>query len=318
MKVRDEVIDFITYWCSKTGVGVGEILTLVGLSESKYYDWKSRYGQANRHNAPLPKSYWLLAWEQEAIISNHFQHQDVGYRRLSYMMLDAGAVAVSPSSVYRVLKRADLLKRGSKTASKKGKGFDQPTRAHQHWHVDVSYINICGTFYYLCAILDGYSRYLVHFEIRERMTEADIEIIIQRAREKFPGVTPRIISDNGPQFIAIDFKSFIRHCGMTHVRTSPFYPQSNGKIERWYQSVKRECIRPKTPTNLEEARKVVTEFVDEYNHHRLHAAIGYIAPLDKLSGREQAIFQERKRKLAQAQFKRAQVAFGAVKQVANL
>jgi putative transposase len=318
MAVRDSVIDFVTCWRNKTGFGVGDILTFLGLPKSKYYAWKARYGQPNRHNASLPKTYWLLKWEHEAIISSHLQHPDVGYRRLSFMMLDADEVAASPSSVYRVLKRADLLKRGSKPASKKGKGFDQPTRAHQHWHVDVSYINICGTFYYLCAILDGYSRYIVHFEIRERMTESDIEIIIQRGREKFPGVKPRIISDNGPQFIAIDFKSFIRHCGMTHVRTSPFYPQSNGKIERWHQSMKRECIRPKTPTTLDEARRVVTEFVSEYNHHRLHAAIGYVAPVNKLLGKEQIIFQDRKRKLNQARLKRAQVAFGAVKQVANL
>jgi transposase InsO family protein len=82
----------------------------------------------------------------------------------------------------------------------------QPLKPHEHWHVDVSYLNIAGTFYYLCSLLDGQSRFTVHWEIREAMTEADVEQIIQRAREKYPGVTPRIISDNGPQFIARDFK----------------------------------------------------------------------------------------------------------------
>lgn len=318
MVIRDSVIDFVTYWHSKTDLCVGQFLSLLGLSTSKYYDWKSRYGQPNIHNAPQPKKYWLLEWEQKAIIDYHYQHQDVGYRRLSFMMLDEDVVAVSPSSVYRVLKSADLLRSGTRTPSKKGKGFDQPTSPHQHWHVDVSYINICGTFYYLCSILDGYSRYIVHFEIREKMTEADVEIIIQRGREKFPQAKPRIISDNGPQFIAIEFKSFIRYCGMTHVRTSPFYPQSNGKIERWHQSIKRECIRPKTPTNLDEARQVVTQYVDEYNHQRLHAAIGYIAPVDKLKGREYVIFQQRKQKLDQARWGRSQAVSSVRKQVANL
>lgn len=297
---------------------MGQFLSLLGLSTSKYYDWKSRYGQPNIHNAPQPKKYWLLEWEQKAIIDYHYQHQDVGYRRLSFMMLDENVVAVSPSSVYRVLKSANLLRSGRKTSSKKGKGFGQPTSPHQHWHVDVSYININGTFYYLCSILDGYSRYIVHFEIREKMTEADIEIIIQRGREKFPQAKPRIISDNGPQFMAIEFKSFIRYCGMTHVRTSPFYPQSNGKIERWHQSIKRECIRPKTPTNLDEARQVVTQYVDEYNHQRLHAAIGYIAPVDKLKGREHIIFQQRKSKLDQARWDRSQAESDQPKQVHNL
>ena len=87
------------------------------------------------------------------------------------------------------------------------------------------------------------------------MTEAEVETIIQRARERFPGERPRIISDNGPQFIAKDFKEFIRICGMTHVRTSPYYPQSNGKMERWYKTLKGECIRVKTPLSLEDARR---------------------------------------------------------------
>jgi len=269
-------------------------------------------------NAFLPRTSWLLGWEKQAIIDYYRLHPEEGYRRLAFMMLDEDVVAVSPSSVYRVLKAAGLLASTSKSPSRKGKGFEQPLAAHQHWHVDVSYINICGTFYYLCSVLDGYSRYVVHWELRERMTEADVEIILQRARERFPGVHPRIISDNGPQFIARDFKEFIRVCGMTHVRTSPFYPQSNGKIERWHQSAKKECIRPKSPTTLEEARRVMADFVDRYNHKRLHSAIGYITPADKLYGRDKLIFQERNRKLIEARLRRTQIAQQEEKQAAVL
>ena len=233
------------------------------------------------------------------------------------MMLDENVVAVSPSSVYRVLKAAKLLKIQT-SSSKKGTGFQQPLKAHEHWNTDITYLNICGTFYYLCSLLDGYSRSIVHWEIREQMTEADIEIIIQRAKEALPLARPRIISDNGPQFIAKDFKEFIRLSGMTHVRTSPFYPQSNGKIERWHQSLKKECIRPKTPTSLEEARNVVQEFVRHYNENRLHSAIGYIAPHDKLDGKEIAIFQQRKEKVKIAKNKRAQKLFSnTAKMVVN-
>ena len=220
------------------------------------------------------------------------------------MMIDRDIVAISPSSVYRALKLAGLIRLSDNKESKKGTGFKQPSAAHRHWHVDVSYLNICGTFYYFCGLIDGYSRYIVHWEIREAMTEADIEIIIQRARETFPDARPRIISDNGPQFIAKDFKTFIRLCGMPHVRTSPFYPQSNGKIERFHQSLKRECIRPKTPVSVNDARNVVGSYVDHYNNERLHGAIGYIAPIDKLQGRAEAIFDERKRKLQQAHERR--------------
>jgi transposase InsO family protein len=227
-----------------------------------------------------------------------------GYRRLTFMMIDADVVYVSPSSVYRVLSAHGLLRRWNPGPSKKGQGFRQPLKPHEHWHVDVCYINICGTFYYLCSVLDGSSRYVVHWEIRTRMTEADVEIILQRAREKHPDENPRIITDNGPQFIAKDFKEFIRICGMTHVRTSPHYPQSNGKLERWHKSLKVECIRPKTPLSLEEGRRLVAKYVDHYNNVRLHSAIGYVAPKDKLEGREQEIFAERDRKIAQARDER--------------
>jgi len=138
------------------------------------------------------------------------------------------------------------------------------------------------------------------------MTEADVELVIQRAREKFPGVKPRIISDNGPQFIAKDFKTYIRVCGMSHVRTSPYYPQSNGKIERWHKTLKSEGIRPMTPLTLDQARKVVVDFVEDYNTRRLHSAIGYITPEARLLGRHKEIFAERDRKLEAAREKRRQ------------
>ncbi len=252
----------------------------------------------------IPRDFWLEDREKQTIIDYYAEHPTEGYRRLTYMMIDDDSVAVSPTTVWRVLHGAGLLKRWNQKPSKKGTGFKQPSQPHKHWHVDIAYINICGTFYYLCAILDGYSRYIVHWDIKESMTEADVELILQRARELFPGAQPRIISDNGPQFIAKDFKEFIRICGMTHVRTSPYYPQSNGKIERWNQSVKRECIRPGTPLSLDDALRMVTGYVDYYNNVRLHSAIGYVAPKDKLEGREISIFNERKRKLEQARQRR--------------
>jgi transposase InsO family protein len=136
------------------------------------------------------------------------------------------------------------------------------------------------------------------------MIEAEVETILQRAREPCPGARPRIISDNGPQFIARDFKEFIRICGMTHVKTSPYYPQSNGKMERWFKTLKGECIRVKTRLSLDDARRLFVEFVTHYNTMRLHSAIGYVTPADKLAGRAAAIWSERKRKLAAADARR--------------
>jgi putative transposase len=137
-------------------------------------------------------------------------------------------------------------------------------------------------------------------DLRESVREGDIEVILERAKEKYPEAKPRIISDNGPQFIARDFKEFIRISGMTHVRTSPYYPQSNGKIERWHKSLKSECIRPGTPLSLADALRLVQGYVEHYNNVRLNSAIGYITPKDMLAGRQQEIQAHRDRKLEAA------------------
>ena len=293
-------MDFVRRWSEKTEISVSRFISWLGVTVSKFYNWRQRYGRVNEHNGWVPRDFWLEPWEKEAIISFHLKNRLEGYRRLTFMMLDADVVAVSPASVWRVLKQAGLLSRWKGKSSRKGTGFEQPQQPHQHWHVDVSYINLSGTFYYLCSVLDGCSRFLVHWDLRESMKEADIEMILERAKEKSPDAKPRIISDNGPQFIARDFKEFIRISGMTHVRTSPFYPQSNGKIERWHKSLKRECIRPLTPLTLEDARRLIQIYVDHYNTVRLHSAIGYVTPQDRLAGRQAEIHAARDRKLEHA------------------
>ena len=302
--VRDLVVDFVRCWSEKTEIGTGRFIHWLGVRASKFYDWRERYGRVNEHNGWVPRDFWLQPWEKQSIIRYHLDHPLEGYRRLTFMMLDADVVAVSPSSVWRVLQQAGLLSRWKSKPSRKGTGFEQPPHPHQHWHIDVSYINVSGTFYYLCSILDGFSRSIVHWDLRESMTEAEIEVILQRAREKYPEAKPRIISDNGPQFIARDFKEFIRIAGMTHVRTSPGYPQSNGKLERWHKSLKSECIRPGTPLTRGDAVRLIQTYVDHYNTVRLHSAIGYVTPHDMLAGRQAEIHATRDRKLEEARHQR--------------
>jgi transposase InsO family protein len=240
------------------------------VAASKFYDWRERYGKVNEHNGWVPRDFWLEDWEKQAIVGFHLENPLEGYRRLTFMMLDADIVAVSPSSVWRVLSQAGLLSKWNGEPSRKNTGFEQPLAAHQHWHTDVSYINIRGTFYYLCSILDGCSRYIINLDLREAMTEADIEII----------------SDNGPQLIAKDFKEFIRISGMTHV------------------SLKGECIRPGTPLSLNDAWHLVQGYVEHYNNVRLHSTIGYVTPQDMLAGRQSEIHAERDRKLEAARRQR--------------
>lgn len=304
--VRDEVVDFIRDLSERTEISERRLIVWLGVARGKFFKWRARYGKVNEHNARLPRDHWLLAEERQAILDFHARNPLEGYRRLTYMMMDQDIVAVSPTTVYRVLHAEQRLDRWQRTATKKGLGFDQPEHAHQHWHVDIAYLNLAGTFYFFMGVLDGMSRAIVHWDIRGSMTEQDVELVLQKARELVPDASPRVISDNGPQFIAKDFKEFVRLAGMTHVLIRPYYPQSNGKIERLNKTLKEESIRLHQPSTLEEAKAVVKRFVEHYNGKRLHSAIGYVTPNDMLAGRREAIQAERDRKLEAARELRRQ------------
>lgn len=306
--IRDNVVDTIRKLNQMTGIPLKIMLKWLNLSTSKYHDWVRRYNQENSHNANIPKANWLLNWERKAIIEYSLKHIGEGYRRLTYMMLDENVVAVSPSSVYRVLKRAGLLNKWNKVKkSSKGHGFDQPEKPHEHWHIDIKYVNFNGTFLFLIDIIDGYSRYIVHHELRTHMQESDVQITVQKALEKYKGVNPRLITDNGTQFISKDFTEYLRLVGMQHIRTSIAYPQSNGKIERFHRSVNEECLQKKPMIDLVDARLQVFKYIEFYNNVRLHSSLNYLTPDDYMADRIEIRLKEREEKLNAAILNRVQV-----------
>jgi len=142
------------------------LIKRLGLQPSRYYQWQKRRGLDNRHNGKTPREHWLLPEEREAILSYCQDKLEEGYRRLTYMMLDADIVAVSPATTYRLLKNAGLLNRWAPSKRDAKKGFDQPLAVHEHWHIDISYVNILGTMYFMTTVLDGRSRYIVHHELK--------------------------------------------------------------------------------------------------------------------------------------------------------
>ena len=280
----------------------------MGIRKPRFYDWKARKGLDNQHNGFTPKSSWILPHERKAILSYFSKNEGNGCRRLAYMMNDEDIVYVSPTTVHRVLKAEGLIDNGIQSPTKKGTGFEQPIKPHTQWHIDISYINAGGTFYYLCSILDGFSRFIVQWDLQSSMQEDSVEIIVQKALEKFnlqdSDDKPRLISDNGSQFKAKEFKQFIKLCGMGQSFTAPYYPQSNGKIERWHRELKSKAVRPIQPRDYSEAYKCIEGFIENYNYKRLHSAIGYVTPFDKLLGLDAELQSERKRKMTQAQIMR--------------
>ena len=134
--LRDEVVDYVREWSEKTEISAARLVDGLGLGRSKYYEWRRRYGKVNEHNAWIPRDHWLEDLEKEEIITYCLDHPGESYRRLTYMVMDEDIVAVSPSSVYRVLKGAGLLGRWNRAPSKKDTGFQQPLKPHEHWHTD--------------------------------------------------------------------------------------------------------------------------------------------------------------------------------------
>lgn len=251
----------------------------------------------------VPKSHWILPEEKTAVITFKKAHIELGYRYLTWLMIDLNIVYLSPASVLRILTEVGLNKIYHKAFVPKRKGYIQPVRINQEWHIDISYINFRGTFLFLICVLDGFSRAILAWNICERMETIDVECVIYDAKEKWIGPDdkePRVISDNGPQFIAGEFKQFIKDCDLTHTRISVNHPQSNGKLERFHRTAKEESIRQIPQFTVEQVKAEFAKWIEKYNNVRLHSALGYVAPMDVYKGRQAEIFAVREKKLLSA------------------
>lgn len=286
-QVSVEVVSVVQRLHDRASFAVKESLTILALPRSTYFDWARIGGKAARPELVTPKAHHITPEERAAVIAFAREHLEEGYKRLAFMIADAGVAAVRPSTVYLILKEAGLIGRWKQpTTGAHKKGFDQPETPHEQWHTDIAYLNILGTQYFLISVLDGFSRAIIHHEIRTRMETNDVEIVIQRALDTLPKDTarPRIISDNGSQYVSTQFKVFLRDAGCAHSKARVRHPQSNGKIERWHKSIKTECVRRTALGDLDEARTVVATYVLNYNTIRLHSAIHYLTPADALLG----------------------------------
>jgi len=298
-------MDFIIDTKEKTGIKYIQLFKWIGITSSKFYDWLETDALYAEHSFNTPRKHWLLDWEKEAIKNYAKEHTNTGYRRLCYMMLDESVVAVSESTVYRVLRKAGLLNRWNEVSTKHKKtGFIQPLNFNDHWHIDIKYVNFKGTFLFLISIIDGYSRYIVHHELRTHMQEFDVQLVVQRAVEKYPKSKPRLISDNGSQFISKDFASYLKTVELQHIRTSVMYPQSNGKIERFHRTINEECLQKESKINLEDARNQIAKYIEYYNNIRLHSSLYYLTPDDYVKGRIEDKLEVRRKKLAEARIQR--------------
>lgn len=281
-------------------MGLADLLKLYGISKSAYYDWFNAEGLKPEVPRKPQRSDAITADEEAAVVAFRKEHGGFGYRKLCWMMVDADAAYMSETSVYNILSRHDLLYGWNKTdngdTAKEYK--HKPKYAHHHWHTDIAYIKIKNVFYFLIMLLDGYSRYLLDWDLMTDMTGRSVEMFIQGAKEKYPHARPMLINDNGSQFISHDFKKLVTRLDIQQVFTRRNHPQTNGKIERMNGTVKNEAIRPGCPSSYQEGYEIMNTYSYEYNHQRLHAGIKYLRPADMFFGRDKVVLNERKQKIS--------------------
>jgi transposase InsO family protein len=305
-EAKAELLRLVTRTHERTGWTVQRILTLLGLSKARYRAWRKRAAaSALTDRRPIaPACDAVLPEEKAAVLAYALAHPKDGYRRLTWQMIDADIAYLSESSVYRILRDAELLARW-KRSTHSGQAPTKPTRPHERWHTDLMYLRIADSWYFLVTVLDAYSRYVVHWELLTSMMASDVRLVIQQALE-MTGATPRLVTDNGSQFTAAEFKELVRRFALEHIRIRTYHPESNGLVERFHRST-REALSDQAIANLSQARTIIAAWIREYNDERLHAGLGYLTPATYYRGDPAAQRAARQQKLEQAQRTRRRI-----------
>ena len=277
------------------------VLLAMGIPRSTYYRW--RQGQPK----PSRGRTWnrIMPNEERRILAVAREFPDLSSRQLAAWITDHEGFAVSESTVYRILRREGLVKRQEILSSAASEYHTKTSRPHQMWATDASYFKVVGWgYYYLVTVMDDYSRFILGWKLQKDMSSNSLIEVVQAAVDA-TGMTDvpvenrtKLLSDNGSGYVSRAFCDYLRLVGIGHILAAPFHPQTNGKVERYQQSLKKEVnqLPYELPSQLERA---IADFVDYYNYHRYHKALGNVTPADVLHGRRAEILQRRKEVQAQ-------------------
>lgn len=292
---------------------IQQILNGLEIAKSLYYSWikRDRTDQLEDKKADYLRWNAALPEEKQAVIDYALKHTQDGYKRLAWMMVDEDVAYFSPSSVYNVLSEKDLLYRYKRSDQSPGVYDFKPQKPHDQWHVDIMYLYVRGTWFFFVAIIDAYSRYVVNWDLLLDMTSREVNLVIQQALEKYPGFNPRIVSDHGTQFTGKDFKSLIKQFALKEIKIRLKHPESNGISERFYGLTRQEGLEHRSPTDYYDAKRILGEWIDHYNHRRLHSSLKFLRPADYFMGEPEKLLEIRRQKLSRARERR--VAFNKAK-----
>ena len=285
---------------------VKQTLKMVGIPSSTYYDWYARWVEggfdALADRSPRPKSVWNRIPDQirEDVVDFALEYEDLTPRELAVKYTDEKRYFVSESSVYRILSAEDLITAPAHVIIRAADEFrDKTTRPNELWQTDFTYLKVIGWgWFYLSTILDDYSRYIIAWKVCTTMKAQDVTDTLDLALsasgcdQATVVQKPRLLSDNGSSYVAADLADFLEGKGMDHVRGAPHHPQTQGKIERWHQTMKNRVLLENyfLPGDLE---RRIGAFVDHYNNRRYHESLSNLTPADVYHGRGAKILKRR-------------------------
>ena len=297
-----------------------QTLDMLGIPRSTFYRWYDLYLEDGldglSDKSPSPKSVWnrIPDDRRDDLIEFALEHEALTARELAVKYTDEKRNYVSESSAYRILKEADLITAPNYVVIKAAEEFkDKTTAINQMWQTDFTYFKIIGWgWYYLSTILDDYSRYIIAWKLCSTMRASDVTETIELALaasgcdQAIVQHKSRLLSDNGSCYISGELAEWMQKQEMEHIRGAPFHPQTQGKIERWHQTMKNRILLENyyLPGNLEQQ---IGAFVDHYNNHRYHESLNNVTPADVYFGRDKDILRERKKiKKQTIQYRRLQ------------
>jgi len=277
-----------------------QALSELGIPKSSYYRWRWCDGLES-HSGDRGRPWNRITPEEEdKILAVAREFPDLSSRQLAAWITDKAGFSVSESTVYRILRREGLVKRQEVQLVAGKEYHTKTTRPHQMWATDASYFRVVGWgYYYLVTVMDDYTRFILAWKLQKDMSANSLIEVVQEAVDA-TGMTDvpvenrtRLLSDNGAGYISRSFRDYLNLVGIGHILATPFHPQTNGKLERYHQSIKREVnqLTYEAPSHLEQA---IADFVDYYNYRRYHKALGNVTPADVLYGRRAQILQRRK------------------------
>lgn len=295
------MIAWVTATQVRSGLDLETVLRGLGLPPRSFRRWKRLLEAPVPARRGRPAGVAPTPAEVLAVCQFARRHPAMGYKRLTWLMVEKGIAYLRPYQVLEILRNAELLRQQPRSGPVALKRPAPPERPDQVWHLDLMYLRLGTRWFYLVDILDGYSRYLVHWSLNPTMLANTVTLTVQEALDALPhrrDGEPHLIHDSGSQFVSAEWKGFVAAVGTRDIRTRIAHPQSNGKVERLHRTHREEGLAGAELEDYYAGVAALERWSRYYNEERPHSALNYFAPQVYYRGDPEAHQTERERRLA--------------------